>query len=215
MSKTLLSSGVFLGFAIVLSSVLADNRQAGTQTLIPSDRNSNETSTKEIASDAVVVTEEPEPRLPWDDFKKPSDATLRHRMTAMQYKVTQRKGTEPAFQNAYWKNHRAGIYVDLVSGEPLFSSSDKFESGTGWPSFVKPLDPQFMVYRPDNGFFTIKTEVRSKLGDSHLGHVFDDGPADRGGKRFCMNSAALRFIPKAKMEAEGYGTYLPDVKEAN
>ena len=213
MSKTLWSIGTYLGFVIVINSALSGDRQAGAKAFLQSDGVSNDTSSKEVVSDASIVKEEREPAPPWENFEKPSNAVLRHRMTAMQYKVTQQKGTEPAFQNAYWKNHRAGIYVDMVSGEPLFSSSDKFESGTGWPSFVKPLDSQFIVYRADNGFFTRKTEVRSKLADSHLGHVFDDGPTDRGGKRFCMNSAALRFIPKARMEAEGYGTFLPDVND--
>ena len=112
----------------------------------------------------------------WRHFKKPDDATLRNILTPLQYKVTQKEGTEPAFNNEYWNNHRDGIYVDIVSGEPLFSSKDKFESGTGWPSFTKPLDPDNIVTREDRGFFMIRTEVRSKHGDSHLGHVFPDGP---------------------------------------
>ena len=150
---------------------------------------------------------------PWDDFKKPSDARLRHKLSEIQYRVTQRQGTEPAFQNRYWNNHAVGIYVDIISGEPLFLSADKFDSGTGWPSFVRPIDEQYIQFREDRGFFSSRIEVRSKLADSHLGHVFDDGPANRGGKRYCMNSAALRFIPKAKMEAEGYGQFLDDLDE--
>jgi methionine-R-sulfoxide reductase len=141
-------------------------------------------------------------------YTKPSDEELRRRLTPMQYEVTQQEGTERSFANEYWDNQREGIYVDIVSGQPLFSSIDKYKSGTGWPSFTRPIADEAITSHTDTRFFMKRTELKSSIAGSHLGHVFDDGPEPTG-QRYCINSAALRFIPKEELEDQGYGEYLP------
>ena len=147
------------------------------------------------------------PSTPRRTFAKPPDAELKKKLTPLQYAVTQHAATETPFRNVYWDNHEPGIYVDIVSGEPLFSSLDKYDSGTGWPSFTRPLDPANIRTKTDRMLGFARTEVRSAHADSHLGHLFDDGPAPAH-LRYCMNSASMRFIPVAQLEAEGYGQYV-------
>jgi len=147
-----------------------------------------------------VTAQEPNPT-----YQKTPEALAK--LTPEQFRVTQKDATEPPFRNEYWNNHADGIYVDVVSGEPLFSSTDKFDSGSGWPSFTRPIDPTVVTTKTDRSLWMSRTEVRSAAADSHLGHLFDDGPRDRGGLRYCMNSASLRFVPVDRLEEEGYGAY--------
>ena len=145
-------------------------------------------------------------------YSKPDDATLKKTLTAEQYAVTQNSNTDPAFSNEYWDNHETGLYVDVVTGEPMFSSKDKFDSGCGWPSFTRPISPEVVTTETDTSFGMERVEVRSRVGDSHMGHVFEDGPVDKGGLRYCINSSSVRFIPLSDMEAEGYGHLIALVK---
>ena len=160
----------------------------------------------------IDIKKADEPLIDDKKYPKPSDAELKQKLTALQYDVTQGKHTERSFSNEYWDNFAPGIYVDITTGEPLFSSKDKFESGCGWPSFTKPIAAEVAEYQRDNSFNMTRIEVLSRSGHAHLGHVFDDGPRDKGGLRYCINSASIKFIPLGEMEKQGYGDLIPFVK---
>ena len=192
--KNLLS--VFLVFVLLFTTSCAQSEEDDASQTITDNNKMQNTKSKDANMDNKEIK-----------YQKPTDEELKKMLTDEQYKVTQCEGTEFAFKNEYWDNHRSGIYVDIVTGEPLFSSKDKFDSGTGWPSFTQPIDAKYIVKKEDHSYGWNRVEVRSKNGDSHLGHVFDDGPGPTG-LRYCINSASLRFIPKEKMTEEGYGEFL-------
>lgn len=192
------SKQILLIFALIVGIATVYNFFSAENKTIPT-----------ISKDTKTLT--PSPYMK-DSFKKPTIVELHEMLTPEQYHVTQEEGTERPFDNEYAHTTDAGIYVDIVSGEPLYSSKDKYDSGTGWPSFVKPISADAVVERVDNILLASRTEIRSSISDSHLGHVFNDGPEDRGGKRYCMNSAAMKFIPKEDMDKLGYGEYLKFVE---
>jgi peptide methionine sulfoxide reductase msrA/msrB len=209
MNKWMKLVSVLLLASIVVSACSLDRKEVdmtvkdtvmdeGTKDLM------DETTPENLPTDVIDINP--------SDYPKPSEDKIKEMLTELQYDVTQNDGTERAFQNEYNDNKEAGIYVDIVTGEPLFSSRDKYDSHTGWPSFTKPISEEVIVKKEDRSLFGVRVEARSRIGDSHLGHIFDDGPSDRGGLRYCMNSASLKFIPKEEMEEMGYGYLIVEVE---